>query len=163
MITKEVKDGVRSVVLNFGLVENGEEFKYEILNKASLPFHGYSTSCGCTGAINLQDSRLDGVFPAAYTDPPTPIYIIDGHLSKQANTNNSKYIDLIDNIVVENPLQISEPIPAKEFSQSVTIYFDDGIPYKEPNEARKVETSGINQNKARVVVTMKAWIKQPTT
>lgn len=162
MINREVKDGVRSVPLNFGLVDSGEEFEYTITNSASLPFEGYTTSCGCVGNVFLTKSELKGTFPALYSDPPTEAFIVDGNLSKRAATNSNKYIDLVHNIVIENPINISEPFPVKEFSQAVTIYFEDGVSFKKINANGKVE-DGINQDKAKVTIPMKAWIRRPVS
>lgn len=158
MTAAELQEKIVPKTLDLGIVEDGKDVSFLLLNNSGIPIEGFRKPCDCLGNITRYDDRLEGTLKAKYKEPSKIFYEADGQFVQMYQTNQGpKYFNPKTNRFVENPQTLSEPINLHEFNQTITLEFADG------ERGELVDTNGEikpNTKKLKISVPVRMLVKK---
>lgn len=156
MTNKELETKIIPRRVDLGVIKDGEKVPYSIQNNSEFDIFGIWKSCGCIGEIKAGPRMIEGQLPGEYKEVGQELWLVDGQYCTKANTGQgTKYYNVVLNGWAENPTNVEGPIPARQFSQSITIKMkQEGV----PDEI--VDANGIladNPERLKIHVPISAW------
>ncbi|HEY3525788.1 MAG TPA: hypothetical protein VGK47_06305 [Nitrososphaeraceae archaeon] len=127
MTAQEIKKQIKPSTIDGGVVRNGDSVPFALVNESPYDFEFYTKSCGCVGTISLSPRGITGNVKADYHKSGLFLYVVDGqYCQKIEKPTGDQYFNVNTNTVLSDPKEISEPVNAYIFSQSIQVYFKDG-------------------------------------